>query len=91
MVETMFFQGFHHLTAMHPFLAPDFHIRWSTLVPEAVEPDIRHALEQAARAIEEICTQDPAAATYQSTFLALESATPNHGGFKHATPLTAGA
>jgi oligopeptidase A len=60
---------------MHPFLAPDFHIRWSTLVPEAVEPDIRHALEQAKAAIGEICAQDPAAATYESTFAALEKAT----------------
>lgn len=60
---------------MHPFLAPDFHIRWSTLVPEAVEPDIRHALELAKAAIEAICSQDPATATYESTFLALENAT----------------
>ncbi len=59
---------------MHPFLAPDFHIRWSTLVPEAVEPDIRHALEIAKQNIEAICAQDPAAATYESTFLAFEKA-----------------
>ena len=59
---------------MHPFLAPDFHVRWSTLVPEAVEPDIRHALEIAKQNIEAICTQDPAAATYESTFLAFEKA-----------------
>jgi hypothetical protein len=56
---------------MHPFLAPDFHVRWSTLVPEAVEPDIRHALEDRQASIEAICAQDPAAATYESTFLAL--------------------
>ena len=60
---------------MHPFLAPDFQIRWSTLVPEAVEADIRHALEQAQQAIETICAQDPATANYESTFLALEKAT----------------
>ncbi len=59
---------------MHPFLAPDFHIRWSTLVPEAVEPDIRHALEIAKQNIEAICAQDPGAATYESTFLAFEKA-----------------
>ncbi len=65
--------------AMHPFLAPDFHIRWSTLVPEAVAPDIRHALEGAKRNIEVICDQDPATATYASTFLALEKATEELG------------
>ena len=59
---------------MHPFLVPDFQIRWSTLVPEAVEPDIRHALTLARQNIEKICTQDHAAATYESTFLAFESA-----------------
>lgn len=59
---------------MHPFLAPDFHVRWSTLVPEAVEPDIRHALASAKAAIEAICAQDPESATYESTFLALEKA-----------------
>jgi oligopeptidase A len=66
---------------MHPFLAPDFHVRWSTLVPEAVEPDIRHALDLAKKNIELICAQDPATATYESTFLAFEKASDvlNHG------------
>jgi oligopeptidase A len=59
---------------MHPFLAPDFHIRWSTLVPEAVEPDICHALELAKSNIEIICAQDPATANFESTFLAFEKA-----------------
>ncbi|MES2439608.1 MAG: M3 family metallopeptidase [Verrucomicrobiota bacterium] len=59
---------------MHPFLSPDFHVRWSTLVPEAVEPDIRHALELAKANIEAICSQDPVSATYESTFLAFEKA-----------------
>ena len=59
---------------MHPFLCPDFHVRWSTLVPEAVEPDIRHALELAKANIEMICSQDPAAANFESTFLAFEKA-----------------
>jgi oligopeptidase A len=57
---------------MHPFLAPEFHIRWSTLVPEAVERDIRFALDLAKANIEAICAQDPAAATYESTFVAFE-------------------
>ena len=64
---------------MHPFLSPDFHVRWSTLVPEAVEPDIRHALDSSKAAIEAICAQDHAAATYESTFLALEKATEELG------------
>lgn len=60
---------------MHPFLTPQFHVRWSTLVPEAIEPDIRCALDRAKQNIEAICSQDPATATYTSTFLALEKAT----------------
>ncbi len=60
---------------MHPFLAEDFEVRWSSLVPEAVEPDIRHALELAKANIEAICAQDPATVTYESTFVALEDAT----------------
>ncbi|MFT4175529.1 MAG: M3 family metallopeptidase [Luteolibacter sp.] len=66
---------------MHPFLAPDFHVRWSTLVPSAIEPDIRHALELAKENIGKICAQDPAKATYESAFVALENATDelNHG------------
>jgi oligopeptidase A len=60
---------------MHPFLAPDFHVRWSTLVPEAVESDIRHALQIAKAAIDSICAQDPDSASYESTFHALECAT----------------
>ena len=64
---------------MHPFLSPEFHVRWSTLVPEVVETDIRHALDSANTAIEAICAQDHALATYESTFLALETATEELG------------
>ncbi len=59
---------------MHPFLSPAFHVRWSTLVPEAVEQDIRHALTLAEQNIEAICAQNTAGATYESTFLAYENA-----------------
>jgi oligopeptidase A len=48
-------------------------------VPEAIEPDIRHALEISKAAIKAICAQDAAAATYESTFLALEKATEELG------------
>ncbi len=64
---------------MHPFLAPEFHIRWSTLVPEVIETDIRHALEQAKQNIEAICSHNPSTAGYESTFLALEKATEELG------------
>lgn len=59
----------------HPFLAPDFHVRWSTLIPTAIEPDISAALELAKTALAAIRTQVPEQATYTSTFLALEAAT----------------
>ncbi|MDX1679209.1 MAG: M3 family metallopeptidase [Akkermansiaceae bacterium] len=59
----------------HPFLSDDFHVRWSTLSPEAVEPDITHALELSKKNIEEICAQDSDSLSYDSTFLALERAT----------------
>ena len=60
---------------MHPFLSPAFHVRWSTLTPEHIEPDIQHALERATQAVAAIADQDPASASYESTFLALEQAT----------------
>jgi oligopeptidase A len=59
----------------HPFLAPGLHVRWSQLTADRVEPDIRHALKNAAAAIEAICLQDPDMPTFESTFLALENAT----------------
>jgi oligopeptidase A len=64
---------------MHPFLAPDFHVRWSTLVPEAIEPDIQYALEISQKLIDEICAQDPASATYESTSHAFEASTEELG------------
>jgi oligopeptidase A len=66
---------------MNPFLAPDFHVRWSTLVPEAVEPDIRLGLEIAKNNIAGICEVREEDATYENTFLALEEASTalNHG------------
>lgn len=60
---------------MHPFLAEDFHVRWSKLIPEAVEPDMRHALDLAKARIKAIGDQDSSRATYDSTFGALEEAT----------------
>ena len=36
----------------NPFLDNAFHIRWSRLVPAAIEPDIAMALQQAQSAID---------------------------------------
>jgi oligopeptidase A len=59
---------------MHPFLDEGFHVRWSTLVPEAVEPDIRKALEIATANLDVVCAVTPAEATYANTFGAFEKA-----------------
>jgi len=59
---------------MHPFLDEGFHVRWSTLVPEAVEPDIKQALETAKANLEAICQVKPEEATYTNTFGAYEKA-----------------
>ncbi len=60
---------------MHPFLDTRFHVRWSTLTPESVEPDIRHALALAESCLEAIRSADPETLTYENTFAALEKAT----------------
>ncbi|MFD0893202.1 M3 family metallopeptidase [Luteolibacter ambystomatis] len=60
---------------MHPFLDESFHVRWSTLVPEAVEPDIRRALALAKDSLDAIRAADLSALTYDNTFVALEKAT----------------
>jgi oligopeptidase A len=65
----------HSSNSMHPFLSSDFHVRWSTLVPEAVEPDILHALAVAKENIDAICALDPADANFENTFLAFEKST----------------
>ena len=38
----------------HPFLADDYHIRWSTLTPDHVEADIDKGLEIAEANLEKI-------------------------------------
>jgi len=59
----------------HPFLDESFEIRWSQLTPDRVEPDIRKALADAAAAVDAVAAQDPAGATFDSAFMALEAAT----------------
>lgn len=59
---------------MHPFADPTFAIRWSTLVPQAVEADIHLGLEEARAKIDAICALSDAELTYQNTFHALMKA-----------------
>jgi oligopeptidase A len=59
---------------MHPFLDESFHLRWSSLTPDAVEPDIRHALQLAKVNLDAIRRADLSALTYENTFEALEKA-----------------
>ena len=61
--------------AANPFLDSSFLIQWSQLKPELIAPAIESALGQAQKAIDAIASQDLSALTYESTFLALESAT----------------
>jgi oligopeptidase A len=61
--------------SQHPFLEPDFLVRWSRLVPEHVEPDIAAALVDAQRRIDAVAAVDAAEATFENTFLALEHST----------------
>ncbi|TVR49551.1 MAG: M3 family peptidase [Puniceicoccaceae bacterium] len=59
----------------HPFLEDDFFIRWTTLVPERVEPDISAALAEAQGRIDALASLDPSGATFANTFAVLEEAT----------------
>ena len=59
-----------------PFLKKDFQIRWSSLVPEAIETDIRKAIKEASARVEALCTDfDPAELTCDNTLIAMEEAT----------------
>ena len=61
----------------NPFLDHTFHIRWSQLVPAAIEPDITTALEQAQTAIDALAAPpgEDEPLTAENTLLALERAT----------------
>lgn len=64
----------------HPYLQDEFHIRWSTLVPEAIEADTQLALDEAQKRIDALCEDvDPGSLTFENTLLALENATEELG------------
>jgi oligopeptidase A len=62
----------------NPYLDPSFHIRWSALTPDLIEPSIDEALRHAEEALAAIEGQ-AAALTFENTFLALDQATDELG------------
>ncbi|MEM1223169.1 MAG: M3 family metallopeptidase, partial [Verrucomicrobiota bacterium] len=58
----------------HPFLATDFHIRWSTLEPSAIETDISKALKEAQNAVDRVAALGSSedSLTYENTIAALD-------------------
>lgn len=58
----------------HPFLNQPFQIRWSELSPEAIEPDITLAIEQATKKLDAIGSLPSEALTFENTLLAFEDA-----------------
>ncbi|MEM7145418.1 MAG: M3 family metallopeptidase [Verrucomicrobiota bacterium] len=61
----------------HPFLTTQFHIPWTTLTPNHVEPGITQALHSAQQNLDALATTDfePDSLTFDNTILALEEAT----------------
>jgi len=57
------------------FLEDTFHVDWSRLTPDRVEPEIRVALGHAREAIDTFKAQKPSEVSYERTLLGLESAT----------------
>ncbi len=62
------------MTVTHPFLDNAFHIRWSTLTPDQVVPDITMALEDATQRLDALCRTDRGRLTFETTLLAFEEA-----------------
>ncbi len=55
----------------HPFLQNNFHIRWSTLTPDHIEPDINKALADAQKVVDLVANQ-AGPLSYENTILALD-------------------
>ncbi len=59
----------------HPFLASHFQVRWSTLTPEHVVPDLELALQRAQDHLDVVCITDRGRMKFASVLLAFEEAT----------------
>lgn len=60
---------------MHPFLKDDFLFNWSQLRPESIEPDIRHALDEAKQRITDFKKLSGSELTYTHVLLGFENTT----------------
>ena len=60
---------------MPPFLDSSLHIRWSSLTPEHIVPDITLALANAEAKLDALCRTDRGRMTFENTFLAFEDCT----------------
>ena len=58
----------------HPFIAADYHIKWESLTPDHIEPDIDTALETSNKNLDAIRQLDDVDVTYSNPFAALEIA-----------------
>jgi oligopeptidase A len=60
---------------MSPFLDSSLHIRWSTLTPDVIVPDITAALADAEAKVDAVCRTDRGRMNFDTTLLAFESST----------------
>lgn len=61
--------------SQHPYLDRSFHVRWSTLTPEHIGPDIEKALVEAQAKLDALCITDRGRMDFESVFAAFERAT----------------
>ena len=59
----------------HPFLTQDFHIRWSTLAPDAIAADVELALAEAQKRLDAVIDQDRGRMNFDSVVIGMEEAT----------------
>jgi oligopeptidase A len=59
----------------NPFLTKDFQIRWSTLTPDHVVPDIQLALERVTKNLDTYAGQDRGRWSFDTVIFGLEEAT----------------